>query len=173
MHLQQKYEKHVCSILEMHQLLWWQHDSKVFPDMTARDTHQIRADFLSVSQRDHRTQNIIMIKRDTLKSPKTALQQNSTLDGKMLLDLRIVYVQLLFGQTPLWSKDHFSLVNLSQQNPTNALCNRSTERNSLFGVKYLPLNHKSLKNFSLWQNFHWYIKISVIHVRNIRLWINL
>ncbi len=39
-----------------------------------------------------------MIKRDTLKSPKTALQQNSTLDGKMLLDLRIVYVQLLFDR---------------------------------------------------------------------------
>lgn len=87
----------------------------------------------------------------------TALQQNSTLDGKMLLELWIVYVQLknkqlLFDRHCSGAKI-ISLVNLSQQNPTNASCNRSTERNTLFGVKHLPLNHKSLKNFSLLAEF--------------------
>lgn len=87
----------------------------------------------------------------------TAPQQNSTLDVKMSLELWIVYVQLknkqlLFDRHCSGAKS-ISLINFSQQNPINALCNRSTERNYLFGVKHLPLNHKSLKNFSLLAGF--------------------
>lgn len=49
--------------------------------------------FYQSAQRDHRTQNIIMIKRDILKYPKgemTAPQQSSNLDGNHFSGLLIL-----------------------------------------------------------------------------------